>query len=108
MKAGAFFALASVGLVEAGFLNERFDADEVAFVQYLNEFGKSYGTKEEFMFRLDAFKKQRKAILGHDEAKTGHSVVLNEFSDWTDAEYKRMLGFKYDKDSKPEESPLPV
>ena len=68
MKVGAaLFALASVGLVavtynsgEQGgqlFLSERLNADEAAFMQYLNEFGKSYGTKEEYDFRYDIFAK---------------------------------------------------
>jgi hypothetical protein len=109
MKVGAaLLALASVGLVEAGFLSEKLGADEKAFMHYLHEYGKSYGTKEEFKFRLGEFRKQMKIIAEHDEAKAGHSVGLNQFSDWTDAEYKRMLGFKYNKDLKADESIMPV
>ena len=119
MKLGAaLFALASVGLVavtynksEAGsqlFMAERLEVDESAFLQYLSEYGKSYGTKEEYKFRLGEFKKQLKFISEHDAAAAGHTVGINQFSDLTDAEYKMMLGFKYDKKFNASESGIPV
>ena len=54
-----------------------------------------YGTKEEFNFRSDIFKK----TLAHIEefnAKEGetHTLGINHMSDWTDAEYKALLGYK--------------
>ena len=66
-------------------------------MEWIQEFGRSYGTKEEYHFRFEQFKKQMAFIAQHDEEYYGHSVGLNEFSDYTDAEYKRMLGAKIDK-----------
>ena len=39
-------------------------------------------------------------IKDHNEETTGHSVGLNHMSDWTDEEYKKLLGFKIPKDYK--------
>lgn len=105
MKLGAaLFAFASIGLVafnygsgeEASqlFLSERLEADEAAYIKYLTEFSKSYVTKEEYKFRLAEFKKSLKKVAEHDEAATGHSVGLNQFSDFTDDEYRTLLGLK--------------
>lgn len=66
-------------------------------MQYVVEYGKNYGTKEEFNFRFAEFKKQIKFIRQHDEKSTGHQVGLNHMSDWTESEYKRLLGFKVPK-----------
>merc|ERR1740117_2494880 len=38
------------------FLSEIITADELAYMKYVTEWGKSYGTKAEFKFRLDQFK----------------------------------------------------
>lgn len=108
MRIGTGFGvLAAIGLVAVSyngsqegsqlFLSERIEFDEQVFMQYVVEFGKNYGTKEEFNFRFAEFKKQINFIRQHDEKATGHQVGLNHMSDWTEAEYKRLLGFKIPK-----------
>jgi len=68
---------------------------ENAFANYVAEHGKSYGTKEEYEFRLAQFAKKVEFIQEHNmENAGGHVVGLNHMADWTAEEYKRILGFK--------------
>jgi len=65
------------------------------YMKYVSEYGKSYGTKAEFEFRLDQFKNTMAKMAAHNMENSHQSTVgLNQFSDWTDAEYKRLLGYK--------------
>ena len=68
---------------------------EQAFVDYLTKYGKSYATKEEYLFRLGRFTRKM-ALIEEFNAKDGdhHHVGLNHMSDWTEYEYKRLLGYK--------------
>lgn len=63
-------------------------------MHFISKHGKSYGTKVEFKLRLAEFKKTLKKIASHDEATAGHAVGLNHLSDYTDEEYKHLLGLK--------------
>jgi len=71
---------------------------EAEYVKHLSEFNKSYATRQEFDFRLNQFKKNYEAIQEHNSKNTGahddHVLGLNLFADWTDSEYKKMLGYK--------------
>jgi hypothetical protein len=68
---------------------------ERAFVNYLAEHGKSYGTREEFEFRLNLFADKLKFVSEHNSRnEDDHTVTLNHMADWTDAEYKKLLGYK--------------
>ena len=69
---------------------------EMSFAQYLAEYGKSYATKEEYLFRLNIFVQKVAFIAQHNAValkEDDHFVGLNHMSDWTEAEYKRLLGF---------------
>jgi C1A family cysteine protease len=63
-------------------------------MKYITEHGKSYGTKEEYLFRLMQFKRNLAEIkkLNHGQSTSTHG--LNKFSDWTHKEYKKLLGYK--------------
>ena len=68
-------------------------SNEYEFMSYLTKWNKSYGTRDEFEFRLAQFLESDSSIkaLNAEEDRTsvhGH----NKFSDWTQAEYKRLLG----------------
>ena len=67
---------------------------EKEFVQHIAEYGKSYGTKEEYQFRLALFAEKHAAIAEHNSENGSFQLGHNQFSDWTDAEYKKLLGFK--------------
>ena len=70
-------------------------SDDMEFLKYVSKFGKSYGTKEEFEFRANQFKTTL-AQLATENSKISNTfrVAANKFADWTNAEYKRMLGYK--------------
>jgi len=75
--------------------NEMMTAQDYEFMKYVTEYGKTYGTKAEFEFRSDLFKKS----LAHIEEQNAsgnntHTLGLNHMADWTDAEYKKLLGYK--------------
>merc|ERR1712159_744615 len=79
------------------FLSERVSENEMAYMKFVHEWGKSYGTKAEFEFRFEQFERSLAAIAEHNaDPEMGHSIGLNEFSDWTHEEYKKMLGYQYD------------
>jgi len=71
---------------------------EKEFMAYLTKYRKSYGTKEEYNFRLQQFKLNKEKIDA-ENAKNGNTftVGVNKFSDWTHEEYKRLLGYKPSK-----------
>merc|ERR1712238_387496 len=96
-SAAAIAALAALGLVAVTntasegsqlFLSERITEEEMMYMKYVTEWGKSYGTKAEFEFRLDQFKKTLNKMALHNSDNGHKSTVGHQFSDWTDAEYK--------------------
>jgi C1A family cysteine protease len=65
---------------------------EQDFMTHIAEFGFSYGTKEEYKFRLQQFKKIDAEIKKVNTEKKGFTLGHNMFSTWTDDEYKKILG----------------
>merc|ERR1719230_31675 len=103
-SAATVAALAALGLVAVNysasegsqlFLSERLTEEEMLYMQYVTEFGKTYGTKAEFEFRFEQFKKTLAKMAEHNAQNEHQSTVgHNQFSDWTEAEYKKLLGYK--------------
>ena len=103
-SAAGVAALAALGLVAVNysasegsqlFLSERISEEEMMYMKYVTEFGKSYGTRAEFEFRMEQFKNSlAKMALHNSDNSHGSTVGLNQFADWTDAEYKKLLGYK--------------
>lgn len=65
----------------------------------MTEFGLSYGTQEEFEFRFQIYAQKEAEILQINAEQDSFKVGHNQFSTWTDAEYKKLLGAKKLKDS---------
>jgi hypothetical protein len=65
------------------------------FIDYVGKYQKSYGTKEEFMFRLKNFAKNYQKVMDHN-SKSGksYSLGINHMSDWTEEEFNMILGGK--------------
>ncbi len=79
-------------------------ANEVSskFMEFIVQHGKSYATVEEFNFRKALFAETEAAIQELNASETsvhGH----NKFSDYTRAEYKKLLGFmaNYNESAEP-------
>jgi len=66
---------------------------ESAFIEHLGQYGVSYGTKEEYEFRFDIFKRKHAKNEEINASQDSFTVGHNEFSTWTDAEYRRLLGY---------------
>ena len=86
----AVFALSSFEAPSTGLFIQSSD-----FAQYVTKYGKNYGTVEEFQFRERLFNEKRatNAKINAQNSNT-FTVGLNKFSDWTHAEYKKILGYK--------------
>merc|ERR1719454_883965 len=73
-------------------------ADDVArtqFDEHVAEYGKSYGTKEEYEFRLKIFRDNMIKISEHNQRNADDAVWgINYMADWTPQEFRRLLGFK--------------
>jgi len=100
---GAAAALAVIALnyqAPAGtqlFQSEIMTAEDHEFIRYVAEYGKSYGTKAEFEFRSAQFKQNLVQIAEHN-SQNGQtsSVGINQFTDKTPSEMKRMNGYRAD------------
>jgi len=70
-------------------------AVEEKFIQHIAEFGHSFGTTEEYNFRLQEFA-MKEAEMAEINATNGGSFTVghNLFSTWTHEEYKAILGYK--------------
>jgi C1A family cysteine protease len=84
--------IAAVGMKAA---DQQMTSQDYEFMRYVSEYGKSYGTKSEFEFRSAQFKDTLAHIEEHN-SKNGetHTLGLNHMSDWTEEEYKKLLGYK--------------
>jgi len=72
-------------------------AEDYKFMNYVSTFGKRFGTKAEFEFRSTIFKNNLNKIEEWNAADNTHTVGINEFTDRTESEMKKMLGYKADK-----------
>ena len=74
----------------SGFL--QMQASDYEFMKWVSEYGKMYGTRAEFDFRLEQFKNTLDFIEQHN-SKGEHTVGINEFAAHTPEEWKKMLGY---------------
>ena len=59
-------------------------SNDLDFIKYTADFGKSYGTAEEFKFRAAQFKKTADYVRKHNsDPNETHELELNEFADMT-------------------------
>ena len=65
------------------------------FLQHVAEFGLSYGTQEEYLFRAEIFaaRDAEYKAINADKNNT-FTVGHNAMSTWTKAEYKKLLGYR--------------
>lgn len=64
---------------------------EFNFVNYLAKYGKSYGTVEEYTYRLEVFALKDFEITHHNANNSQWKMGHNKFSDRTETEMQRML-----------------
>jgi len=66
---------------------------ERAFQLFLNKYGRNFGTKEEYIFRLEIFTKNYDIIKNFNSNGEGQVLAVNKFADMTEVEFKRYLGY---------------
>jgi len=71
-----------------------FSEIEGAFLGYITQFGKSYSNMAEYEMRLREFAVKHTIIADHNSTEESFKLGHNQFSDWTDAEYKAILTYK--------------
>ena len=69
--------------------------DEIEFLKWQNDHGRSYGTKAEYKFREKIFLKNLKMVTEHNSRNDEtFTMEMNHFGDITDEEYGKMMGYK--------------
>jgi hypothetical protein len=69
-------------------------SNELKFMEYITQFGKSYATIAEYQFRFEQFARNHNEVMNHN-ADSSKSFLLgyNKMSDWTTEEYRNLLTF---------------
>jgi len=87
--------LTALGIKQQG--DEQMTAADYEFMKYVTTYGKHYGTKAEYEYRLNIFKDNLEHINSHN-SKNGETYELgiNHMSDWSEEEYNKLLGYKHE------------
>lgn len=70
---------------------------EGEFLKFINQYGRSYSDKNEYTYRLGVFAQNLAEIAQHNSENAvdhGFTMEINKFTDWTDEEFKSILGYK--------------
>jgi hypothetical protein len=91
----AAFALLNMNGVQMGqtFLSTPMTDAEREFINFISEHQRSYGTKEEYEYRLSLFTDVYNQVKNQDP-NASYTIGINHLSDMSDYEYKRLLGYK--------------
>jgi hypothetical protein len=71
-------------------------AEEREFISFITKHHRSYGTKEEYQYRLSLFAQNYKKVAAHNAhlaVVKGYTMAINKFADMSDYEFKANLGF---------------
>ena len=67
---------------------------EEKFLNHMSLFGLSYGTKEEYAFRMQQFARNEELVNSINAKQSSYKAGHNQFSTWTEEEFERLLGNK--------------
>jgi len=82
---------------------------ETAFLNFINEHGRSYATSEEYQFRLKIFNEKLNFIRDwNSQDLDTHKLGINMFADMTDNEYKKYLGYRPNLNKERKETKLNI
>ena len=91
----ATFALLNVGSVEStNFLSTPLSVAEREFINFIAEHQRSYGTKEEYQYRLEKFADNFNYIQDFNANNEETELGINMFADLTEYEFSQRLGKK--------------
>lgn len=91
----AVYAVTSFQPKSTSLYSNVISSDEMEFMKFITKYGKSYGTKEEYEYRLQVFKNSM-SVISQENSKNDNTYILevNKLADLTPAETQRLLGFK--------------
>jgi hypothetical protein len=92
----AALALFNLNTVESGQTLLQTGQYDAVFNSYIARYGKRYGTKEEYLYRLNIFVKNYHLIMDHNTMNSedlGFEMAINHFADLTESEFKMHLGY---------------
>jgi hypothetical protein len=90
----AIFAISSDAPRASLFLSSMEDYEQ-AYYDFAITQGRYFEDKIEYAFRLATFAKNYRFIMEFNaENSQSHTVEVNKFADWSDDEYKVLLGYK--------------
>jgi C1A family cysteine protease len=86
--------LAAIATASAATVSDT--TNERHYLNFIAEHGKSYATKQEYQFRFAEFTKKLEILEAYNANKNldDADLALNHMSDWTEEEYKQVLGYK--------------
>ena len=86
------FSAALIGVASTQVLN----ADSMQFIDYIAQYNKYYGSVDEFNFRQEQWTRAHAFIQEiNNSNNTSHVASHNKFSDWTEDEFKAIMGLKH-------------
>jgi hypothetical protein len=65
-----------------------------AFIEHMSAHGLTYGTQDEFEFRMSLYAKKDAEINEINAREENFTVGHNFMSTWTEYEYKKLLGYR--------------
>jgi hypothetical protein len=88
------FAFALIASASAAKVGELMTEGDYKFVSFVAEHGRSYATKAEYEFRSNIFQQRIAEHEIHNSKALGWTLGVNHLTDRTDAEIKKLNGFK--------------
>ena len=84
-----YLALALAGVTSANAVSDM----DLKFINYMAVHNKLYTSIEDYMMRFEIFSEAEAAIKANEaDSDSTHSMGHNMFSDWTDEEFKSIIG----------------
>ena len=92
----AAFALLNANSIPSAsnFLSTPMTEAELEFINFISQHHKSYGTKEEYEYRLGLFTDAYNRVKEHNAESHNFKLGLNNMADLSSYEYKKLLGYK--------------
>ena len=91
---GASAAAVAFASQSATMESEILTAEDYKFMEFISQHGRSFGTKAEFQFRSKVFKAKLAEIDSLNASQDTATYGVNAFTDRTESEMKKMLGYK--------------
>lgn len=94
MKTVAVLAIvAAIAVVYFGSFKTE-SSNDLLFSNFINEYGRNYANEAEYNMRKEIFMHHLKTIQEHNAKGLSWTLGVNEYTDWTDEEYSKLLGLK--------------